>query len=82
MMIYIRSEGTRIKRWRIGIQWWHGPTIFWRTNNCIYTLSLPCTKGWGTTRWSADFSHFVAVTCAKYRISKKEITPQMVREEW
>ncbi len=41
-MIYLRKEGGQIRYRRIGVQWWHGPVVFWRNAFAIYRWSL----GW------------------------------------
>lgn len=37
--IYHRREGSWIRLHRIGVQWWHGPVLFWRTQSAIYRWS-------------------------------------------
>jgi len=45
-MIYHRKEGGLIRYRQIGVQWWHGPIVFWRTAFAVYRWSL----GWKDVR--------------------------------
>ena len=60
-MFYIRRAGSKIKRWRIGLQRWHGLNIHFRTNKNIYVIGPK--KGYGCQKipyTKEDFLKFQA----------------------
>lgn len=54
-MIYYRHEGGFIRRWRLGLQWWHGPNFHWRTNKHIYSFGF----GYGFERQCYTFADYL-----------------------
>lgn len=43
-MIYYRHEGAIIQKFKIGFQWWHGPTFYFRTDTGIYVFKISGRK--------------------------------------
>ena len=50
-VVYIRHEGQYIRFRRLGIQWWHGPNLYFRTRTHIFE--------WGyISNWRLVSTHF------------------------